>query len=191
MAPPRIEAAGCTYHVNGKAVHGTSLFRDDEDRSDFLKRLGMEARASAWTILEYSLMTTHFHVLVRINKPTLSSGFRRLNGTYARSYNVRHERRGALWQRRFYDSMIESDSHLFEVIRYIARNAARANLVSDPEDWPWCSYGSAIGVAATDPLVDEAEVLRLFGTSPELAREALRAFVDEPDPRRRRGLTTV
>lgn len=191
MAPPRIEIVGGAYHVNAKAVHGTNLFRDDEDRLNFLRRLGLEARASEWTLLAYSLMSTHFHVLMRINKPTLSSGFRRLNGTYAKSYNLRHGRHGALLQRRFYDSMIESDSHLFETIRYIARNATRASVVRAPEDWPWCSYGSTIGAAPSDPLIDEEEVLGLFGTSPERARERLRAFVEEPDPRRRRGLTTV
>jgi putative transposase len=191
MAPPRIEIAGCMYHVNAKAVQGTNLFRDDVDRLDFLARLAKEARASDWTLLAYSLMSTHYHVLLRINKLTLSSGFRRLNGDYSKNYNRRHDRRGALLQRRFFDSQIESDSHLLEVVRYIARNATRANLVESPEEWAWCSYGSAIGLESRDPIVDEEAILGLFGTSPALARKRLRAFVDEPDPRRRRGLTSV
>ena len=191
VAPPRIEIAGSVYHVNAKAVHGTHLFRDEQDRSDFLNRLGREAKSSDWTLLAYSLMSTHYHVLLRINKLTLSSGFRRLNGEYAKNYNRRHDRRGALLQRRFFDSMIDSESHLLEVVRYIARNATRANIVASPEEWAWCSYGSAIGVVPRDPLIDEHEVLALFGTSPTLARERLRAFVDEPDPRVRRGLTLV
>ena len=191
MAPPRIEVAGGLYHVNAKAVDGASLFRDDVDRLAFVRRLGEEATLSQWSILAYSLMTTHFHVLMRLAKPTLSSGFRRLNGLYAKDYNRRHERRGALWQRRFYDTMIESDAHLCETVRYIARNAPRAKLASTPEEWPWCSYGSAIGVLPRDPIVDEAELLGLFGTRSKVARARLRAFVEEPDPRKRRGLTVV
>jgi len=191
MAPPRIEIPGGVYHVNAKAVDGMNLFRDDVDRLEFLRRFGQEAAASQWSILIYSLMTTHFHALLRLTNPTLSSGFRGLNGLYAKAYNRRHERRGALWQRRFYDTLIESDSHLFESIRYIARNAPRAHLVEAPEDWPWCNYGSAIGVQPRDPIIDERELLGLFGTSPKVARARLRAFVEEPDPRRRRGLTAV
>jgi len=191
MAPPRIEIVGGMYHVNANAVHGMNLFRDDVDRLVFLRRLTHEASASRWSILFYSLMSTHFHVLMRLTKPTLSSGFRGLNGIYAKDYNRRHERRGALWQRRFYDSLIESDAHLFETIRYIAKNAPRARMVEAPEDWPWCNYGSAIGLQPKDPLVDERKLLGLFGTSPKLARARLRAFVEEPDPRRRRGLTAV
>jgi REP element-mobilizing transposase RayT len=191
MAPPRIEIPGAVYHVNAKAVHGLGLYRDDVDRLAFLRRLGQEAASSQWSILSYSLMTSHFHVLLRLTKPTLSSGFRRLNGLYAKDFNRRHDRRGALWQRRFYDSLIESDAHLFETIRYIARNASRANAVEAPEDWPWCNYGSAIGVLPRDPLVDDRELLGLFGSSPKVALSRLRAFVEEPDPRRRRGLTVV
>jgi REP element-mobilizing transposase RayT len=191
MAPPRIEVAGGLYHVNAKAVHGAGLFRDDVDRLCFLDRLRDQTRLSEWTILSYSLMTTHYHLLLKLRKPTLSSGFRRLNSLYAKDYNRRHARRGALWQRRFYDSLIESDEHLLEAIRYIARNATRANAATSPEEWPWCNYGSALGLLPRDPIVDEGELLALFGTRPDTARARLRAFVEEPDPRRRRGLTPV
>ena len=183
--------AGGVYHVNGKAVQGTSLFRDDVDRLCFLGRLQEQARLSQWTILSYSLMTTHYHLLLRLQKPSLSSGFRRLNSLYAKDYNRRHDRRGALWQRRFYDSLIESDEHLLEAVRYIARNATRANAAENPEHWPWCNYGSAVGLLPPDPLVDTDELLGLFGTRPDTARANLRTFVEEPDPRRRRGLTSV
>lgn len=191
VAPLRIQIVGGFYHVNGKAVHGTNLFRDDVDRLDFLQRLRRQAKASGWTLLMYSLMTTHHHVLLRLNNLTLSSGFQLLNSAYAKGYNRHHDRRGALWQRRFFDSVIESDSHLLETIRYIARNAPRGNACTAPEDWPWCNYASAVGLAHQDPFVDEDELLRLFGTRRNVARARLRAFVEEPDPRRRRGLTLV
>ncbi len=109
----------------------------------------------------------------------------------SRRYNRRHGRAGALWQRRFFDAHVLTDSHLYESIRYIALNAVRAGLCTEPEDWPWCNYGSAIGVCAPDPLVDEGALLGLFGTRPAEARKQLKAFVDEPDSRKRLGLTLV
>ena len=191
MAPPRIEVPGGIYHVNGKAVHGVKLFADESDRLLFLRLLEKEAQRSTWCVLAYSLMTTHYHLLLRLEKPTLSSGFQRLNSIYARAYNKRHGRRGALWQRRFFDSIVEADSHLFEAIRYIALNAPRAGACERPEDWPWCNYGSAIGHARREELADERELLGLFGTRHDVARKNLRAFVEEPDPRRRFGQTRV
>jgi REP element-mobilizing transposase RayT len=187
MAPPRIEIAGSFYHVNGKAVHGTSLFRDDVDRLAFLKLLEEEAAFSDWTLLAYSLMTTHHHALLRLNNETLSSGFRRLNSRYAKSYNLRHDRRGALWQRRFYDSMTENHAHLLETIRYISRNASRGNVVDAPEDWPWCSYGRYHRRRSKDSIVDEGEASRALRDESEVARARLRAFVEGLTPARRRG----
>lgn len=191
MAPPRIEIVGGVYHINAKAVQGTKLFVDDEDRAAFLELVAHEIRHSHWQLLSYSLLTTHYHLLIRLQEPTLSSGFRRLMSRWARRYNRRHSRAGALWQRRFFDAYVVDDSHLYESIRYIARNAVRAGMCSRPEDWPWCNYGSAIGVSPPDPLVDETALLGLFGTPPAEARKRLKAFVDEPDPRKRRGLTSV
>jgi REP element-mobilizing transposase RayT len=191
VAPPRIEVIGAVYHVNGKAVQGTKLFVDDVDRASFLRLLEREARHSGWRVFVYSLMSTHYHVLFRLEKPALSSGFQRLNGDYAKAYNRRHERRGALWQRRFYDSIVDTDGYLLEAVRYIALNAPRANMCRCAEDWPWCSYGSSVGAFPRDSLVDHDELLRLFATRRDVAMRRLRAFVEEGDPRERRRQTPV
>jgi len=184
--PIRIEVPGYAYHVTANAVDGCKLFRDDEDRQGFLVLLARELRWSSWTCIAYSLMTTHYHLLIRIDESTLSRGLQRLGGTYARTFNRKYGRRGALWQRRFHDVLVESESHLLEANRYIAWNAPRVSLAERPEDYPWCSYGAAIGVVRPDPLVDENELLGLFGTTTSVARRRLRAFVEERDPRRRR-----
>jgi putative transposase len=191
MAPPRIELVGHAYHVNAKAVHGTKLFIDDADRMVFLDLLAEEVARSNWELLSYSLMSTHYHLLIRLRELTLSSGFQRLNSRYARAYNRRYGRRGALWQRRYFDSIVESDNHLYEAIRYIARNAPRVSACEQPEDWPWCNYGAAIGMYPPDPVVQERALLRLFGSSLKQARQRLRTFVEEADPRERRSQTLV
>ncbi|HEY2777162.1 MAG TPA: transposase [Gaiellaceae bacterium] len=181
----RIEEIGAFYHVNANALNDMPLFRDDVDRMRFLGLLEDEVEESDWTLLEYTLMTTHYHLLLRLNKCTLSSGFRRLQSRYARTYNRRHNRRGPLWLRRFDDVMPVSERHLFEVIRYIALNAPRAGMVKKADDWPWCSYGAAIGVHPPDPLVDEEALLGLFSPRPAVARRQLRQFVEEVNPRER------
>src|SRR5689334_8250442 len=167
------------------------LFRDDLDRERFHRLLADQLEESEWTLLAYTFMTTHYHLLLRITKCTLSSGFRRLQSRYARGYNKRHERRGVVWMQRFHDEFIQSEAHLLETVRYIALNAPRARMVEAPEDWPWCSYGSAIGHCWPDPIVDEEAVLSLFGRDLVAARKRLREFVEEKDPRVRWRLTHV
>ncbi len=97
--------------------------------------------------------------------------------------------RGAFWQRRFHDTLVESDSHLLELQRYFAYNAPRANLADAPEDWPYCNYGSLIGLHGPDPYVDEAELLALMAPNPRRARRLFREFVEERDPRVRRQMS--
>ena len=182
----RLEAAGCIYHINANGLDGLTLFRDDVDRETFFDLLADEVVRSDWIVLEYTLLSTHYHLLIQLRKTTLSSGFQRLQSRYARAYNRRHKRRGVVWQKRFHDKLIESERHLRECIRYIAWNAPRANLCALPEEWPWCSYGAAIGrCGAADPLVDEAELLGLFAETPSEARRLLRRYVEEDDPRER------
>jgi REP element-mobilizing transposase RayT len=185
---PRIQAVGCLYHVNANALDGLDLFRDEVDRMRFLDQLVEQVAKSDWTIFSYTLMTTHYHVLLQLREETLSSGFQRLHSLYARTSNRRHRRRGVLWQARYHDELIESDEHLYETIRYIAWNAPRVDACRRPEDWPWCSYAASLGLFPPDPLVDDASLLKLFADDRVTARRRLRAFVEEADPRLRRRL---
>ncbi len=187
----RIEEPGAIYHLNANAAHGVPLFRDDVDRMRFLDLLADEVGKSEWTLLEYSLMTTHYHLVLQLEKCTLSSGFQRLQSRFARWSNWRHGRRGVVWQKRFHDEMAESERQLFEAIRYVALNAPRAGMVENAEDWPWCSYGAAIGVHSPDTLVDEKALLGLFARNQAIARKTLRTFVEEKDPRVRWRQTRV
>ena len=187
----RIEEPGGLYHINANSLDGLPLFRDDVDRERFHRLLADELEESEWKLLSYTFMTTHYHLLLKIEKRTLSSGFKRLQSRYARAYNRRHGRRGVVWMKRFHDEFIQSESHLLETVRYIALNAPRARMVDAPEDWPWCSYGSAIGRFWPDPIVQEDALLALFGHDPVVARQKLREFVEEKDPRVRWRQTHV
>ena len=186
--PPRIEIVGGVYHVNTKAVAGSKAFVDNGHRDRFLQFLRVEIEKSEWVCLGYTVLGTHYHLIVKLTKPTLSSGFQRLNSRYTRWFNKEHGRTGALWQARFYDVPIESGYHLLEEQRYLARNAVRACLVENAEDWQYCHYGSLVGRYPRDPLVDEDAILRLLGRDRRQARRRLQAFVEASDRRVRHDL---
>lgn len=188
---PRLELEGATYHVTQHGVDDRKIFRDDVDRAKFLALLQEEVERSRWPCLAYSLMSTHYHLLVRLEQLTLSSGFQRLNGRYAQAYNNRYARRGHLFERRFRDVIVETDTHRYEVTRYIHLNAIRANMCRSPEAHVWSDYGSTVGLLPRDPIVDPRISLELFGDRLDVARKAYMGFVAEADPRVRRGQTRV
>jgi len=185
----RLQIVGETYHVNTKAVDGVFAFPDYHHREMFLRFLRTEIEKSGWECLGYVIVGTHYHLVIRLTKPTLSSGMQRLNSRYARWYNQHHRRRGALWQRRFFDVVVESEEHLLEIQRYLAYNAPRANLAERPEDWPYSNYGSLVGDKPPDRFVLEDEILDLFSPDRDRARRELRLFVEERDPRERRRVS--
>jgi len=189
--PPRIQDTGDIFHCTQHGIDDRPIFRFDSDRELFLRYLGEEVARSDWTCLAYTLMRTHYHLLIRLEKTTLSSGFQRLNGRYAQAFNLIHERRGHLFERRFRDVLVESDSHRYEATRYIHLNAPRANACARPEEWEWSDYGSTMGFCPPDPIVAARDALELFGNDLSTARRRYRRFVEEKDLRVRRGLTRV
>ena len=183
--PPRVQKPGQLFHAYAHGVDECTIFRDDEDFLSFLGLVERECKLSGWAIVEYTLLHTHYHFLLELTQPTLSSGFQRLQSMYARSFNKKYGRRGALWEKRYDAVLIEHELHLFEVIRYIAWNAPKAGLCARPEDYAWCSYGAAVGVRPADRIADADRLLRHFGVDTTDAHRLLQALVDEKDPRGR------
>ena len=182
---PRLEYAGALHHVMSRGNDGIPIFRDDADRILFLELLGEEVARSRWIVHEYSLMGNHFHLKIETPECTLSTGMHRLLARYAQRFNRRHTRRGHLFQERFKNILVETESYGLTLSRYIALNAVKAGLVARPEEWRWCSYGAQIGVTEPPPWLTIDPLLSQFGPDRASQRKAYRDFVlealDEPD----------
>lgn len=150
------------YHLISRGVNRVAIYRDDEDRREFLGGLRSLVQAREWSCLAYCLMDNHFHVLARTPGADVSDGMRELNGRYARYFNDRHGRSGHLFQGRFHGELVRSDGHLLESARYIDRNPVRAGLCRSPADWPWSGHGEILRPVA-DGLVAVDELLGRHG----------------------------
>jgi putative transposase len=150
---------------------------DDRDREVFLELLGRVIEAHSWRCSAYCLMSTHYHVLVKTPQANLAAGMRQLNGLFARRFNRRHGRSGALFESRYRCELVINDGHLIEIYRYLALNPVRAGMVERPEDWRWASYPGHVGSRRLRSFVSEQSVLELFGSEPTVARRRLEQFV--------------
>ena len=182
MPRPLRDTVSGIFHVTTRGAGPCDVFLNDDDRTLFCSLLVQQLVRESWVCLSFCLMSTHFHLLLEVPDASLPAGMQRLNGFYARNFNLRHGRTGHLFGERYNAVRAESDEHMRELIRYIARNPVRAGLCDRPEDWYWSSYcGSIAPRTSVFPFVDPSRLVAYFGRAPERARRRLRAFVDAAD----------
>jgi putative transposase len=134
--PPRVQFAGAVYHLMNRGVRGEELYTDVREHHHFLGLLAETCLRYGWLVRTYCLMGNHYHLLVTTPEPTLSVGMQWLNGCYAQWFNWRHRHKGHAFFRRFNSVLIETDSQLAEVARYILLNRCGRVSASEPRSGP-------------------------------------------------------
>jgi putative transposase len=175
----RLDMPDLLQHVIVRGVDRCDIFRDDADRQRFLRSLSKLLVQSGTECLAWSLMTNHFHLLLRPRKTRLAPLMRRLLTGYAIYFNLRHKRSGHLYQNRYKSFVCEEDVYLLELVRYIHLNPLRAGLVKDLaalDCYAWSGHSVIMGKDALEGQVVD-EVLSLFCNRKHEARKRYRLFV--------------
>ena len=175
--PLRIEYAGAVYHVMSRGNEKKPVFKDDTDRLNFLNTLQHVNKRYNWICHAYCLMTNHYHLLIETSDGNLSLGMRQLNGVYTQLFNKRHGRTGHLFQGRYKAILIQKDSHLLEVSRYVVLNPVRAKMVEKPEEYAWSSYMATAGNGKPHPCLTTDWILGQFSGKQGKAEKEYRKFV--------------
>ncbi|MFZ5863465.1 MAG: transposase [Nitrospirota bacterium] len=191
---PRLDAPGVVHHVMARGIEQGNIFRSDEDRSDFVRRLARLLPDTQTTCLAWCLLSNHLHLVLRSGPQGLAHLMRRLLTGYAGAFNRRYGRAGHLFQNRYRSLICEEDLYLLVLVRYVHLNPIRAGLVLSVKalaDYPWCGHGALVG-RGRHAWQETAEVLERFGQEAEQAGRAYVSFVaegleQEQTPERRTG----
>lgn len=162
------------YHIFSRSIAQYQIFNDDNDylrMIDLLKFYrfsDLECRYSYFLdrpqiiqkaitarheknspvlvdIVAYSLMPTHIHLILKqISDKGISIFMSKILNSYTRFFNIKHGRKGPLWEQRFQNRLIKSDYQMLHTTRYLHLNATTAELVAKPEDWKFSSYNEYI-----------------------------------------------
>jgi len=143
--PLRLQFEGAVYHITSRGNARQEIFLDDKDRTVFLEVLAEVIGRFGWICHAYCLMSNHYHILIETPEPNLSRGMQLLNGVYTQRFNRYHKRFGHVLQGRYKAILVERESHLLELARYVVLNPVRAKMVSSAKDWPWSSYRAMSG----------------------------------------------
>lgn len=177
--PLRIEFEGAIYHITCRGNARNDVFLNARDRTMFLGFLDKTIERYNWLCHAYCLMNNHYHLLVETPDANISKGMHYLNCVYTIYFNRHHGRVGHVLQGRYKSILVERDSHLLALTRYVVLNPVRAGFVERPDEWPWSSYRATAGIENAPPFLYTRWLLSQFDKKPELAREAYSAFVAE------------
>jgi putative transposase len=175
----RLDSPGTLHHVMIRGIEKRRIVDDDQDRRNWVDRLGIVARETETRILAWSLLNNHAHILLKSGPRGLSQFMRRFLTGYAIVYNLRHRRHGHLFQNRYKSIVCDEDAYFQELVRYIHLNPFRTGLVKDVRDLerhPWCGHGGVVGKIQY-PWQDRGFVLSWFGKIEKSAVTAYRQFV--------------
>lgn len=175
--PLRLEFPGAIYHITSRGNARLPIFEDDQDRQRFLFILQEVVKRFNWLCHAYCLMDNHYHLVVETVDGNLSQGMRHFNGVYTQDFNRRHNRTGHVFQGRYKSILVERDSYLLELCRYVVLNPVRAGEVSQPGEYPWSSYRATAGLGKGAPFLSADWVLGQFGETRSEAQKRYRGFV--------------
>jgi putative transposase len=176
--PLRLEHEGAVWHITSRGNERKNIFRSDGDRLLFLALLAAAVKRFNWIVHVYTLMSNHFHLVIETPEKTLSRGMQWLNGQYARKFNKRHKRVGHLFQGRFHGELVQKESHLLELTRYVVLNPVRAGMVARPEEYRWSSYRATVGLESAPEWLTIGWILQQFGLDRAEAVTRYASFVD-------------
>ena len=165
-------------HIIQRGNNRMSLFLNDEDFSMCALLLRESSEREGCAIHSYALMGNHWHLLTTPERPNSparmmqSVGFR-----YARYFNFRYERTGAVFEGRYRSMMIDSERYFFACSRYIELNPVRALLANHPGEYKWSSFRSNVG-AKFDPMMTAHSLYHSLGDTMADRRTAYLALFD-------------
>ena len=117
-------------------------------------------------------MGNHRHLLLETPEANLGRGMARLNMAYSQWFNRRHRQGGHLFQGRYKAILVEKDSHLLELCRYVVLNPVRAGLLEFSRDWRWSSYRATASRRGAPHWLTTQWILKQFGGEAGRARRA-------------------
>ncbi len=176
----RIMAAGFPQHVIQRGNNREACFFAEADYLTYLHWLERAARTYRVAIHAYVLMPNRVRLLAT---PGLEGGVSKMMQYLGRHYvqyiNKTYRRSGTLWERRFHASVLETETYLLTLQRYIELNPVRAGMVKTPEEYRWSSAKDHLGLRGGSLIVNHDAYLRLGAGEEERVR-AYAALIREP-----------
>ena len=175
--PLRIQYPDAWYHVMNRGRRAEAVFSDKQDYQGFVDLLQETCEMWDVRIAAYCLMPNHYHLLMQTPQANLSRSMRHINGIYTQRYNRRHSCDGQLFRGRYKSILVEQDSYLLQLMRYIHKNPVKAGLAENPGGYAWSSHRAYLSNAKKWDWVSTDFILSML-TPGKNARKGVKSALD-------------
>ena len=160
---------------------GDPIFADKGDYGQFVELL--EETTETWNlrISAFCLLPNHHHLLVQTPDANLSRCMRHIDGVYTQRFNRAHHCDGPLFRGRYKAILLDADSYLLQLVRYIHRNPLRAGITDQLDKYVWSSHRGYLSKAARWNWLHKEYVLSLFSKNKADRLSEYRRFVSMAD----------
>jgi len=176
--PLRIEYEGAFYHVTSRGNERGEIFFGKEDYEKFKDYLKGASEKFGIVIHAYVLMTNHYHLLIETPEANLSRAMHYINGAYTGYINCKKKRSGHLFQGRYKSIIVDSDSYLLELSRYMHLNPVRAGMTAQPAAYPYSSYKAYLN-SGKEEIVYRDLIWEMVSPKKKEAKLRYREFVEK------------
>jgi REP element-mobilizing transposase RayT len=186
--PLRIEYPGAWYHFTSRGNERNRIFKDDADHKEFLSILKDSLEKYTVLLHGYVLMENHFHLILHTPSGNLNRFAQRFNTAYTVYYNRRHKRYGHLYQGRYKAILVEKDSYLLALSRYIHLNPVKIKKIKKLpisgqieclRNYRWSSNLGYGLLRYRNDFMCYRDVLEYTGGDNKYGRKSYREFVEE------------
>jgi REP element-mobilizing transposase RayT len=167
--PRKLSNSG-VYHVMIRGNEKKDIFIDHSDKNKIVRVLKSVNTKKSYSLYAYCIMNNHAHFVIKELNEDISNIMKRINTSYATYYNRKYNRVGHVFQDRFKSEPVEDERYLLQVIRYVHNNPVKAEIVAEPENYPWSSYSQYIaGGKDQEDFLSSEEILELYGKTQDNA----------------------
>lgn len=182
------------YHIYNRGNNKMPIFRDNQDYFNFIKRLALalgmsktpfdskririqEYGSKCFSLLAYSLMPNHFHLLIQQNSSVpISTLMSSVLTSYSKYFNKKYNHTGNVFQDHIKSVLITSNSQLLWLICYIHLNAVLSKIVKKPEEYSWSSYREYLGINTVN-ICDTSIILKQFKSLKAFEKITMETFI--------------
>ncbi len=173
----RVKSKSGYYHIMIRGNERKNIFHDEADKLKFMEKLNQKKQGNRFFLHAFCLMDNHVHLMISEGEEDVAKVMKRITVSYVSYFNKKYKRVGHLFQDRYKSEIVDEDSYVLALARYIHQNPVKAGMVKSVEEYKWSSYHHYVN--GWSDIVDTDIGLGLFSPNKENAHRQFIVYMNE------------